>query len=159
MDSQALFFSMVKAAGLQDFSEKFTEQGMDTISTFVFAGNYTPGAENDVRFLEQAILPILGNEGHIKVKSLHKLHFDCFHQVAAEALRRTTQDDDSKPKKLPAPERQVRLEAIKERLKPIRIKGELLPSNLLIDKYVSMAESGEVKHVKWAELTKHDQEI
>ena len=99
MDSQALFFAMVKAAGLQDFAEKLTEQVMDTISTFVFAGDYTPGAENDVRFLEEAILPIPGNEGHIKVKALLKLHFDCFHQVAAEALRKTTQDYHSKPNK------------------------------------------------------------
>ena len=88
-----MFFSMAKAAGLHEFSEKFTEQGMDTISTFAFAGNYTPGAENDVRFLEEAILPILGTEGHVKVKALRKLHFDCFHQVAAEALRKSTQDD------------------------------------------------------------------
>eukprot|EP00973_Karenia_brevis_P027474 3789564-Karenia_brevis.AAC.1 len=74
-------------------------------------------------------------------------------------MRRTAVDEDSKQKKLPAPERQVRLDLLRKRLVPIKLKGDLLPSNSLIDKFVAFADSGELRHIKWSELTKRDQEV
>eukprot|EP00973_Karenia_brevis_P020697 2843373-Karenia_brevis.AAC.1 len=89
----------------------------------------------------EAVIPILGDASHVKSKALRRLHFDCFHQVAAEALKRSSVDDESRQQQLPAPERQVRLDLLRKRLLPIKIKGELLPSNNLIDKFVGFAET------------------
>ena len=61
-------------------------------------------------------------------------------------------------KTLPAPERAARLDALKAKLVGLKVQSELEPSNALVDKVVQMKESGELRPLKWEELTKREQE-
>eukprot|EP00973_Karenia_brevis_P063419 8815446-Karenia_brevis.AAC.1 len=80
--------------------------------------------------------------------------------VAADAQRKASGiDDEVRPKKLPGPERNARLDAIKDRLVGLNIAGPMEPSHALVDKLVSMQESGALRHVPWQELTSREAEI
>eukprot|EP00973_Karenia_brevis_P018303 2512451-Karenia_brevis.AAC.1 len=44
-------------------------------------------------------------------------------------------------------------------LKGLKISGPLEPSHCLVDKYVTMQETGALRHVPWHELTTRESEI
>eukprot|EP00973_Karenia_brevis_P033182 4577754-Karenia_brevis.AAC.1 len=67
--------------------------------------------------------------------------------VAADAQRRASGgDDEIKPKRLPGAERAARLDEIKEMLNGLKIAGPLEPSHCLVDKFVTMQETGALRH-------------
>ena len=69
-------------------------------------------------------------------------------------------EEDSMPRKLPAPERNSRLDELKLQLNPgVQIQGPLEPSHLLIDKFTAMVETGELRWLPWAELTSREAEF
>eukprot|EP00973_Karenia_brevis_P028055 3862874-Karenia_brevis.AAC.1 len=80
--------------------------------------------------------------------------------VAADAQRCASGlEDEPKPKKLPGAERQARLEEVRSELSGLNIVGRLEPSHALVDKMVSMQESGAVRHIPWQELTSRESEV
>eukprot|EP00973_Karenia_brevis_P015903 2175479-Karenia_brevis.AAC.1 len=91
---------------------------------------------------------------------MRRLFFDSYAMVAADAQRKASgMDDESKPKKLPGPERSARLEAVRAQLTGLNITGPMEPSHALVDKLVAMQESGALRHIAWQELTSRESEI
>eukprot|EP00973_Karenia_brevis_P067681 9416565-Karenia_brevis.AAC.1 len=80
--------------------------------------------------------------------------------LAADAQRKAVgAEDDSKPRKLPGPERNARLNSVRAELVGLDVRGILEPSHTLVDKFVSMKESGELRYLQWKELTTREAEL
>ena len=60
---------------------------------------------------------------------------------------------------LPSTERLDRLHKLTESLPGASIEGETMPSDTLIGKYHTMAETGDLRAVPWNELIRRDVEV
>ena len=95
--------------------------------------------------------------------ALHRL-FDgreAYTAAANDMQRRMSPEDIvDKPRALPPVERGARLKALREKLSPgIEIRGELEPSDALVDKFVSMQEAGVLRYISWEYLTQRHLDI
>ena len=80
--------------------------------------------------------------------------------MAADAQHRASQtDDDTRVRKLPKEERDMRMAQLKAELPGIAIEGPLEPSHTLINKCHDMVESGELRNLPWSELGTWEAEI
>ena len=160
VESQAYFTKKLDSLGLIDLKDQMANNGWRTMGTFAFAANFTPGNADDSPFINEVVVPLLGDSDHPSKAALRRLFFDCYTAMAAEAQRSVLgNEDDSKPRKLPGPERAHRLQEVKQDLSGLKISGPLEPSHALVDKVTSMVETGELRHVPWAELTTREAEI
>ena len=78
---------------------------------------------------------------------------------AAMARKLAADGESEKPRPLPVEERTARLQAIKKKLGARNVKEETQPADLLVDKFVTMAETGSIRYLPWEDLTKWDTEI
>jgi hypothetical protein len=74
-------------------------------------------------------------------------------------VRSANTDEEEKPKKLPVSERSDRFEQLRVKLSGLTLRGELEPSYMLVDKFVHMEETGELRYLRWEEFTRRDQEM
>ena len=80
--------------------------------------------------------------------------------MTADAQHRASQiDDDTKIRKLPKEEREMRMSQLKAELTGLSIEGPLEPSHTLINKFHEMVESGELRHLPWSEYGTREAEI
>ena len=159
LDSKAHFSARLSALGLNELQKKFHEIGANTMGSFAFCANYIPGRPDDSNFLEEIVVPLTGDKKSKFKPQLRRLFFECYTAAGEDVNRRAAQgEEDAKPRKLPGPEREERFQALKEKLIGLRLEEELEPSTVLIDKYVDMEETGNLKIIKWEEFTKRSQE-
>ena len=93
---------------------------------------------------------------------LRKLHFEATTLMVAsinEQVKSDSSDPSSMTKRLPAAEKQSRLESQIKRLAGLRISGELAPSHQLLDVANSMVESGVIQWISPSKCSKRDDEI
>ena len=161
LDSKAVFAMKLKKLNLEDSLNDFIRLGWDTLGKFAFSANYIPGKADDSAFVSDVVVPLFQNDNPPQKAALRRLFYEAFALNAAEMIRVTSQpDDEDKPRKLPAPERAARFEALKEKLEPgLKLQGELEPSNESVDKLVSMRDTGVLRYLRWEELTKREQEL
>ena len=161
LDSKVVFSSRVTALGLADLLPGLIQNGWDSMGAFAFSSNYAPGQADDTKFIQDVVVKLTGEEDSVKKPALRRLHFESFSLVAADMAARSSRiDEDEKPRKLPGVEREARLEIFRAKVSGIlEIEGELEPSSILIDKAHHMMDTGELKHLRWDELTKRDDEI
>ena len=161
LDSKAYFNSLATAYGLGPYLERMDELGWSTMGVFAFCASFVPGSPDDTPFIVKVVIPVLGTEEHRLTAALRRLHFDAYTLIAADAQRRGAgMEEDAKPRRLPAPEQNSRLDELKIQLNPgVQIQRPLEPSHLLIDKYTAMVETGELRWLPWAELTSREAEF
>eukprot|EP00973_Karenia_brevis_P084509 11730072-Karenia_brevis.AAC.1 len=117
LDSSPVFQAKLREFKLDELWEHFAARGWHSVATFAFSANYVPGNPDDSAFTNEVVMELLGSDTHPLKPALRRLFFDCYTMVAADAQRRAVGvEDDAKPRKLPGPERQSRLKAIRELL-------------------------------------------
>ena len=161
LDSKVCFNNRAVKRGLRSVLEEMQNKGWDTMGAFAFRAKYVPGSQDDTSFVTKVVIPLLGAEDLPLEPTLRRLHFEAYTLAIAESQRLAAgHDDDSKPRKLPAAEREARLEELKQELAPaIEVAGSMEPSHLLIDKFANMVEMGELRFVPWHECTSRENEI
>ena len=159
VNSSAVFQGRLKALGLEDLTPLFIDKGWSTYNEFAFSASYMPGNPDESVFVEKVIVPLLGDADSPRRAKIRFLFFESFTLSVEELKRKSRPDDDEKPKKLPALERNERLENIRSSLSGLSIEGDLEPSFGLIDKFVAMQEEGTLKYLPWSDLGRRDQEI
>ena len=160
LESETVFEARVRALGLGPFWEKIRGEGWTTIGDFAFAANCCPGQSDETTFIQEVVVPLLDRDDHPKKSALRRLFFECYSQCAADIQARTSRtDDEDRPRKLPKLEREQRMSELREKLKEsMDIEGETEPSNALVDKAYTMFDSGEVRFLRWDEITKRESE-
>ena len=161
LDSKAVFAMKLKKLNLQGSLNDFERLGWDTLGKFAFSANYIPGKADDSAFINDVVVPLFQANNPPQKAALRRLFYEAYALNAQEMIRLTANpEEDDKPKKLPAPERAARFEALADKLKPgVQLEGELEPSFELVDKLVAMRDQGVIRYLKWEELTKRDQEL
>ena len=135
IESAALFRKKISQCGLNDYQDKFVALGWSNMAELAFAANYQPGCPDEMPFITEVVIPVLGDESHPKKASLRRLFFEAFTTMAADAQHRACQtDDDTKVRKLPKEKRDLRMAQLKSELAAISIEGPLGPSHTLINK-------------------------
>jgi hypothetical protein len=158
-NSTAVFLGRLQFLGLQDLEPLFVEKGWATHNEFAFAAAYQPGNPDDSVFTTKVVIPLLGSADDPRCAKLRFLHFESFTLAVEELKRKSRHEDDDRPKKLPALERNERLDNVKAALTGLNIEGDLEPSYGLIDKFVAMQEDGTLRYLPWADLGRRDHEI
>ena len=160
LDSKAFFESRVRSLGLGDILEEFVKLGWSTLSQFAFAANHAPGRADETAFVNDVIIPLLGNEKDPRKAIVRRLFFESYSLMAADMARRAERPgDEARPVKLPLVKRHERLVQLEAELVGLNLRGVLEPSNLLVDRFTEMVDTGEVKYVKWEEYQKKSAEL
>ena len=85
-------------------------KGWDTMGSFAFSCSFAPGNADDSVFIQEVVVPLLGDADHTLKPQLRRLFFESYTQAALDVQRRAAPSDEAeKPKRLPAPERLARL--------------------------------------------------
>ena len=142
-------FEGLAALGISDFStlaftlgtpqKPPTDEQFDALGARVFTG------------------PTLG-----QLALLRKLHFEATTLMVAsinEQVKSDSSDPTSLIKRLPAAEKQARLDLQKKRLAGLKIMGELSPSHHLLDQVNAMVETGVISWIAPSKCSKRDDEV
>ena len=142
-------FEGLAALGISDFStlaftlgtpqKPPTDEQFDALGARVFTG------------------PTLG-----QLALLRKLHFEATTLMVAsinEQVKSDSSDPTSLIKRLPAAEKQARLDLQKKRLAGLKIMGELSPSHHLLDQVNAMVETGVISWISPSKCSKRDDEV
>ena len=160
LDSLAVFQRRLTELKLSPFTNSFTERGWDSMGAFAFSCAHAPGSSDDTSFINEVVVPILGDPAHVLKPQLRRLFFEAYTMAAIDVQRRASPSDEvDKPKKLPAPERLSRLRVMRARLVGLKIEDDLEPADALVDKYNAMKEDGVLRWVPWEELTAREDEV
>ncbi len=150
---------MVKL-GLAALKPKFDLKGWNTMSNLCFGCGYSPKGPDDADFQREIFVPLFGDAADPLKPVVRKLYFEAFSMTSNDMARRSNRnDEDEKPKKLPAAERSERLTELQAKLTGLKLEGEYEPSHILVDKYVEMEDTEVLRFIPWEELTKRDLEL
>ena len=114
LESAALFKKKISQFGLNDYQDQFPALGWTSMAEFAFSANFQPGCSDEAPFLNEVVIPVLGDANHPKKAALRRLFFEAFTTMAADAQHRASQtDDDTKIRKLPKEERRCGWRSLK----------------------------------------------
>ena len=159
LNSEAVLGERLNAAGFTDDEQtRMRNQGLTTLARVAFCCAYQPGGDEGP--LLAAATTIFGNQvsGSTMV-SFRMLHFEAFTIMAADMRQRITRTDDTTPQRLPAAERQARIERQKQRLVGLELRDELEPSHTLVDAAVQIYEDNCWAYLSWEVCTRRSQEV
>ena len=158
-DSKAVFKARVLETELSTVMTKLETLGWTSYGAFAFASGYNPVSGKPEDF-DAIAVKVLGAADHVLAAELRRLHFESFHHFMNELKERTNHpDDETRPMKLPLPERATRLATLQKKFPGLKFTGELEPSHALVNKLVTMRASGLLRHIRWEELTRRDKEV
>eukprot|EP00435_Cladocopium_sp_Y103_P035504 s3763_g9.t1 len=162
VDSSAAFERKCKELrGGEDLFNGLKALGVSDFSTLAFPWGTPQKAPSDEQFTELGAkvfgVPTIG-----QLALLRKLHFEATTLMVAsinEQVKSDTADPTSLAKRLPAAEKQSRLETQMKRLAGLRLVGELAPSHQLLDITNGMVETGVLTWISPSRCVKRDDEI
>ena len=161
IDSVAVFSKKLEDLFLWDHVDAFNRLGWTTMGSFTFAADYIPGKSDGEVFMEKIIKRLLGEgqEDNPCVAQIRRLHFECYSAYIGEMQRKTLPEDLHRRRMLPAAERAFRLWELDCSLTGVSFKGELEPSDELVNKFVTMQETGVLHHIPWMHFGRKDHEV
>ncbi len=130
------------------------------MANLAFGIGYSAKGPDDEAFKKEILVPIFGEEANPLKPTVRRFYWEAFQMATNEMTRRTNRnDEDEKPKKLPAAERSERLKELQLKLVGLRLEGEYEPSHVLVDKFVDMEDTEVIRFIPWEEYTKRDLEL
>ena len=160
IESAAVFESRALAIGISQATlTALTNAGLDTFGKYAFSCSYQPGSSDEAP-LKDLLTTVLGAEPNVGTFApLWRLYFEAHTLALSDMRQRVERREDEAPRKLPVPERAVRLDKQKRRLTGLKLEGSLLPSHGLVDKICQQMEDSQLKYVAIQECTSRDQEL
>ena len=139
--------------------EAMGSRGWTNPGAFGFSSSYIPGAPDDKAFIEKIVIPLVGSETDARVPALRMLHAECYTMAVAEMQRRITGAPSAEHETVPRAERKARRDKTSERIRGIKIIGQVEPAHSLEDRVAKMAEENLVKCISWADCPSRDEEL
>ena len=162
VDSAAAFERKCRELrGGDELFDGLSNLGVKDFSTLAFTLGTPQKAPSDQQF-EDLGAKVFGVPTVGQLALLRKLHFEATTLIVAsinEQVKSDTADPLGLTKRLPAAEKQSRLENQMKRLTGLRLVGELSPSHQLLDLTNSMMESGVITWVAPSKCSKRDDEV
>ena len=137
-------------------------QDVTCFSAFAFTIGTPQSAPTDTQY-EELAKKVFGHAPTLgQIAGLRRLHFEASTLIVAtlnDQVKSDTADPGSLVRKLPAAEKQSRLERQQTRLAGIQMVGELAPSFQLLDLTNTIVETGAIVWIAPSRCSKRDDEI
>ena len=165
LELKSCFTKRLTQLGLGGLQARFTANGWDTYGSYAFSASGPPPAVNDALFVTEIMNKLVAaNDAadHPLKSNCRRLFNEAYMLAAADLQRRAErpEGEEEKVRKLPLEERDARFQKLRAEHEPtIKLEGELHPSNALVDKYTTMQEVGELRHLPWDEYTMRCKEV
>ena len=164
VDTKAVFTKRVEELELNGLAARFDAAGWTTMGKFAFAPGITNGAPADEKFKEMVLDVLLADpavpEETQAIPAIRRLWFEAYTITVAAMRRDVERTDDDAPRKVPKAEKEERKRMLKARLgTAFKMEGETEPADILIDRFTSLADDGNLEWVPWTECPKRDQEL
>ena len=159
-DSTPNFLAPCSALGLSEqIQDELCQSGLDTISKFAFSSSYVPGQQDEQPFRD-AMQAALSNPPSVgEAATLRRLLHESCALTAAELKQTVDRSEDQGVKRLAQPERADRLRRQQEKLSRLAIRGNLEPSDRLVDVAVTMFEENRLSYIEPSACTSKSQEV
>ena len=158
MHSEAVFTQRLQLMGLTRLKDLFHANGWTTYGTFAFATDSPPG-QNDDKFEAKVLTVLIGPMFGLAPErnAIRMLHFESYSIMASEMRNIVEAPPDSdRPRTLAGAERFDRLKVLKAKYNglgmEIELEPELEPADSVIDKFVTMQETGVLRYLRWDEI-------
>ena len=158
IDSTAVFAERIIELGLSAHVDRFVAKKWFTLANLAYASNAGSSGDED-KFISQVVIPGLGRADHPDLPTMRRLYFEAFMLSANELRQRTEAKPEGIPREVPAPERRERRQKTAKRLVGLNIRGNLEPSNRLIDRCLDMVDSDAVVYLPLELCTKRELEV
>ena len=159
-DSTPNFLARCSALGLSEqIQDELVVAGLDTISKFAFSSSYVPGQQDEQPFRD-AMQAALTNPPSVgEAATLRRLLHESYAMTAAELKQTVDRSEDQGVKRLAQPERADRLRRQQDKLQGLAIRGNLEPSDRLVDVAVTMFEENRLGYIEPSACTSKSQEV
>lgn len=161
VDSTAAFAAHIEAVDPGGTLKALLDgQGLKTFSQLAFAAGTPQSPLTEDNF--KAFATELNGGEDLSIANLAKLkrlHFESQTLVVAHLKSQVTVDPSEGVRKLPAAEKEARLQEQKGRLVGLQIRGETQPSYSLVDLVANIAETNNIVWLPPSKCTKRDAEI
>ena len=131
----------------EDSLRKLKRAGLDTCGILAYAHGQPGQQIDDDKFEQWLGTKIDPNINLADVAAIKRLLFEAQALTLAALKEQITSQDSTSVKRIPAAERETRMEGIKRRLVGILIEGPLEPSHSLLDLCANMASKNEVVYI------------
>ena len=158
VDSRACFEERVNELELGAHLARLFELGWTTHGRFAFSSDYVPGSGDSTQFNLDVVIPVLGRDDHPDKALLRRLFFDSYTLSVNELRRRLERSSDLAPLPVPDVEREKRRQRVQDRLRGLRLEGELEPSHKLQDLAFAWQDRNRVQPIAWEQCTKRESE-
>ena len=159
-DSAPNFLARCASLGItQTVQDSLVASGLDTISKFAFCSSYVPGQTNVRPFVEAITNALMRDPTVGELAALRRLLHESYSMTAAELKQIVERQEDQSIKRLAQPERADRLAKQQTRLPGIQIRGNVEPSDRLVDLAVSMYEENRISYIEPSAATSKEQEV
>ena len=160
VDSTALFQSRCQATGLGGAAiQALKDKGWGAMGTFACSESNSPAAVDDTTFINEVVVPVLGDRDHVDAPKLRRLRFEAYTTVAADLKRRVDSSEQDAPRKLPPQEISERLETLQKKILPLKTANSLEPSHSLINHVAQFVDEGRLRYIEWSKCTTRSQEV
>lgn len=164
LDSNAVFQARMSSAGLTPADIlRLEAQDITSLGKLAFSCSCTPGSGSDQPFVDLMtdILVATGSPPLTagKVSALRRVWFEAHTVSVAEVKHKVEQTEDSKPRRIPVPERAARARAQQNRLVGLVIAGSMEPSHSLIDYCHNLKEQDTLQYIDPAKCTSRESEL
>ena len=160
IESSAVFESRASAVGVNRANiDLLQAAGITTLGTYAFSCTYTPGSDNDDS-LKALLTEALGAAPNLHQQAcLRRLFVEAHTLSIAEMRQRVERTEESAPRRMAAPERASRHEALQGKLKGLSLTGELEPAYALVDDVAQQYEDNTLRYIPIDRCCKREQEL
>ena len=103
IETKQLFAQTLVKLGLGALQPKFEANGWTTMANLAFGIGYSAKGPDDDAFKAEILAPLFGDQPNPLKPGVRRFYWEAFQMATNEMARRTNRnDEDEKPKKLPA---------------------------------------------------------
>ena len=159
-DSTPNFLARCSALGLSEqIQDELVVAGLDTISKFAFSSSHVPGQQDEQPFRDAMQAALTNPHSVGEAATLRRLLHESYAMTAAELKQTVDRCEDQGVKRLAQPERADRLRRQQDKLQGLAIRGNLEPSDRLVDVAVTMFEENRLGYIEPSACTSKSQEV
>ena len=160
VDSNATLQKRALQVGLLQEDVARTEGlGWNTYGSLALASDGQPGNVADDAFLTSVLGKALPEGASVRAPCLKRLYLEARSACLVDIKRTVESGGEDAAPKIPEIEKMSRLEAFKMKYPGTRVEGLHEPSSSLIDEYIQMVRSGNIRYLDWSKMLSREEEL
>ena len=160
VDSTATFQKRAIQVGLlQEDVARMEGLGWSTYGSLALASDGQPGNVAEEAFRTSVLDRALPAGAQVRAPCLKRLYLEAYSACLADIKRTVESGGEEVAPKVPEIEKMSRLEAFKQKYPGTRVEGLHEPSSSLIDEYMQMSKTGNIRYLDWSKMLSREEEL